>query len=389
MSKIANGGKILKNGVGDIMTDERIYKLAKGLVNYSCELKKGEKCLIETFDIDNALTKALVKEVLAVGGYPFVWLRDNQINRLILNGMTEELSTFMADYDGYMMKQMDAYIGVRGGNNAYELSDVDGEKRKIYNNIYSLKVHHELRVNGTKWVILRYPDPGMAQLAGMSTEAFEDFYFDVCTLDYSKMDKAMDSLGALIEKTDKVRLVANGTDLTFSIKGMPGIKCSGKRNIPDGEIFTAPVKDSVNGVITFNAPSIKDGLKFENVCLTFEKGKIVKATANYTEKLNQILDIDEGARYVGEFSFGVNPFINDAIGDILFDEKIAGSIHFTPGSCYEECDNKNNSSLHWDMVLIMSEKYGGGEIYFDDVLIRKDGLFVLEELKCLNPCNLK
>jgi aminopeptidase len=229
----------------------------------------------------------------------------------------------------------------------------------------------------------------MAQLAGSSTEAFEDFYFDVCTLDYSKMDRAMDALGALIEKTDKVRLVAKDTDLTFSIKGLPGIKCSGKRNIPDGEIFTAPVKDSVNGVITFNAPSIKDGLKFENVCLTFEKGKIVKATSNYTEKLNEILNIDEGARYVGEFSFGVNPFINDAIGDILFDEKIAGSIHFTPGSCYEECDNGNQSALHWDLVLIMTPEYGGGEIWFDDVLIRKDGLFVLDELKALNPENLK
>lgn len=371
------------------MVDNRVKKLASGLVNYSCELKAGEKCLIETFDIDNALTKELVKEVLRVGAYPFVWLRDNQINRLILNGMDEKLSSYMADFDGYMMKEMDAYIGVRGGNNAYELSDVDGEKRRIYNNIYSKKVHHELRVNGTKWVILRYPDPGMAQLAGMSTEAFEDFFFDVCTLDYSKMDKAMDALESLIEKTDKVRLVAKDTDLSFSIKGLPGIKCSGKRNIPDGEIFTAPVKDSVNGVITFNAPSIKDGLKFENVCLTFENGKIVKATSNYTEKLNEILDIDEGARYVGEFSFGVNPFINDAIGDILFDEKIAGSIHFTPGSCYEECDNGNQSALHWDMVLIMSEKYGGGEIYFDDKLIRKDGLFVLDELKCLNPCNLK
>lgn len=371
------------------MTDSRIKKLAKGLVNYSVELQKGEKCLIEAFDIDNALVKEIVKEVYAVGGYPFVWLRDSQVNRNILNGMDENLSTLMSDFDGYMMKQMDAYIGIRGGNNAYELSDVDGDKRKIYNSIYSMKVHHELRVNGTKWVILRYPNPGMAQLAGSSTEAFEDFYFDVCTLDYSKMDKAMDALGAIMEKTDKVRLVANGTDLTFSIKGLPAIKCSGKRNIPDGEIFTAPVKDSVNGVITFNAPSIKDGLKFENICLTFENGKIVKATSNYTEKLNEILDVDEGARYVGEFSFGVNPFINDAIGDILFDEKIAGSIHFTPGSCYEECDNKNNSSLHWDMVLIMSEKYGGGEIYFDDVLIRKDGIFVLDELKCLNPSNLK
>ena len=371
------------------MQDSRITKLAKGLINYSVELKKGEKCLIEAFDIDNALVKALVDEVYAVGGYPFVWIRDNQVNRKIMNGLNDELCSLMADVDSYLMAKMDAYVGIRGGNNAYELSDVDGDKRKLYSSVYSNKVHLDLRVNKTKWVILRYPNPGMAQLAGMSTEAFEDFYFDVCTLDYSKMDKAMDALGALIEKTDKVRLVSNGTDLTFSIKGLPGIKCSGKRNIPDGEIFTAPVKDSVNGVITFNAPSIKDGLKFENVCLTFKDGKIVNATANYTEKLNEILDIDEGARYVGEFSFGVNPFINDAIGDILFDEKIAGSIHFTPGSCYEECDNGNKSSLHWDMVLIMSEKYGGGEIYFDDVLIRKDGIFVLDELKCLNPANLK
>ncbi len=371
------------------MLDSRIEKLAKGLINYSVELKKGEKCLIETFDIDNALTKALVKEVYNAGGYPFVWIRDNQVNRLIQSGLDENLCNMMADFDSYLMKEMDAYVGVRGGNNAYELSDVDGEKRKLYSSIYSNKVHLDLRVNKTKWVILRYPNPGMAQLAGMSTEAFEDFFFDVCTLDYSKMDKAMDALEELIAKTDKVRLTGNGTDLTFSIKGLPGIKCSGKRNIPDGEIFTAPVKDSVNGVITFNAPSIHDGLKFENVRLEFKDGKIINATANYTEKLNEILDIDEGARYVGEFSFGVNPFINNAIGDILFDEKIAGSIHFTPGSCYEECDNGNKSSLHWDMVLIQSEKYGGGEIYFDDVLIRKNGLFVIDALKCLNPDNLK
>lgn len=387
LSKIRLNGKIAEKE--KIMLDERIKKLAKGLINYSVELQKGEKCLIEAFDIDNALVKALVEEVYAAGGYPFVWIRDNQVQRKILNGLDDTLCDIMADVDSYLMAKMDAYVGIRGGNNAYELSDVDGDRRKLYSSVYSNKVHLDLRVNKTKWVILRYPNPGMAQLAGMSTEKFEDFFFDVCTLDYSKMDKAMDSLGALIEKTDKVRLVAKNTDLTFSIKGLPGIKCSGKRNIPDGEIFTAPVKDSVNGVITFNAPSIKDGLKFENVCLTFKDGKIINATANYTEKLNEILDIDEGARYVGEFSFGVNPFINDAIGDILFDEKIAGSIHFTPGSCYEECDNGNKSSLHWDMVLIMSENYGGGEIYFDDVLIRKDGLFVIDELKCLNPVNLK
>lgn len=371
------------------MLDSRITKLAKGLVNYSVDLKKGEKCLIEAFGIDNALVKALVKEVYAVGGYPFVQIRDNAVTREIINGLDETAVKLMTDYDSYIMKDMDAYIGIRGGDNCYELSDVNGAKNSLYQSIYSKKVHSDIRVNKTKWVVLRYPNPSMAQLAGMSTEAFEDYYFNVCTLDYTKMDKAMDSLGKLMEKTDKVRLKTPTTDLTFSIKGLPSIKCSGLRNIPDGEIYTAPVKDSVNGYITYNAPSIKSGLKFENVRLEFEKGKIVKATANYTEKLNEFLDIDEGARYVGEFSFGVNPYIVDPMGDILFDEKISGSIHFTPGSCYEECDNGNYSALHWDFVLIMTEKYGGGEVYFDDVLIRKNGLFVLDELKCLNPENLK
>ncbi len=371
------------------MIDLRINKLAKGLVNYSVELKKGEKCLIEAYGIDNALVKALVEEVYKVGGYPFVQIRDSAITRAIINGATKESIELMACYDSYIMKDMDAYIGIRGGDNCFELCDVDGKRNELYQNLYSKPVHHEIRVNQTKWVVLRYPNPSMAQLAGKSTEAFEDYYFNVCTLDYSKMDRAMDALKELMEKTDKVRLVAKDTDLTFSIKGMPAIKCSGKRNIPDGEIFTAPIKNSVNGVITYNAPSIHDGLKFENVRLEFKDGKIVKATSNYTEKINQVFDIDEGARYVGEFSFGVNPYIEDSIGDILFDEKISGSIHFTPGSCYEECDNGNNSALHWDLVLIMTKKYGGGEIYFDDKLIRKDGLFTLKELDCLNPQNLK
>lgn len=371
------------------MRDCRIDKLAKGLVNYSVKIQKGEKCLIEAFDIDNELVKALVENVYKAGGLPFVQIRDNSVTRSIINGADEEVIKKMAEYDAYIMKEMDAYIGVRGGDNAFELSDVNSNGNALYQGIYSKQVHHEIRVKNTRWVVLRYPNPAMAQLAGMSTEAFEDYYFDVCTLDYSKMDKAMDSLKELIEKTDKVRLVAKDTDISFSIKGMPAIKCSGSHNIPDGEIYTAPIKNSVNGVITYNAPSIKSGLKFENVRLEFKNGKIINATANYTDKLNEFLDIDDGARYVGEFSFGVNPFITKPMGDILFDEKISGSIHFTPGSCYDECDNGNQSALHWDFVLMMSKEYGGGEIYFDDVLIRKDGLFVLENLKCLNPDYLK
>ena len=260
---------------------------------------------------------------------------------------------------------------------------------QIESEFYSHPVHHEIRVKKTKWVILRYPNQGMAQQAGMSTEAFEDFYFNVCNLDYSKMDRAMDALKKRLDNADKVRIVAKNTDISFSIKGIGSKKCSGDHNIPDGEIYTAPVKDSVNGVITYNTPSVQNGFKYENVSLTFKDGKIIKATGNAPDKINAIFDTDEGARYVGEFAFGVNPFVVNPMGDILFDEKISGSIHFTPGACYDDCYNGNVSAIHWDLVLIQTKEYGGGEIYLDGELIRKDGLFVTEDLLCLNPENLK
>lgn len=371
------------------MVDQRIEKLANVLVNYSCNLQKGEKILIEARGIDYMLVNAIVKEVYKVGGLPFVHMEDNRVARALRLGMTEELATLMAKFDGARMAEMDAYIGIRGGNNCYELSDVDPELMSIYNRCYSHPVHHELRVAKTKWVVLRYPNEGMAEQARMSTDAFEDFYFNVCNLDYAKMDKAMDALQELLNKTDKVRLTAVDTDLTFSIKGIGSKKCAGHMNIPDGEIYSAPVKDSVNGYIHYNAPSVENGIEFKDVRLEFKDGKIINATANDTKAVNAIFDTDEGARYVGEFALGVNPYINNPMGDILFDEKIAGSIHFTPGSCYDDCYNGNVSAVHWDLVLIQTPEYGGGEIYFDDVLIRKDGRFVLPELECLNPENLK
>lgn len=363
--------------------------LAYNLVNYSCSLKKGEKVLIEAIGIPNDLPKAIIEECYKVGAIPFVNIIDNDIQRSLLIGLDKEHADLWTDFDAHRMSQMDAYIGIRGGDNSYELSDVPSEQRAIYENYYSFPVHHKIRVKKTKWVVLRYPTPSMAQLAGMSTSAFEKFYFDVCNLDYSKMDKAMDALKDLLNKTDKVRITAPETDLTFSIKGIGCKKCSGHMNIPDGEIYTAPVKNSVNGTIKYNAPSINQGLKHEGVKLTFKDGKIIEATSNYTEAINKVFDTDEGARYVGEFALGVNPFITKPMGDILFDEKISGSIHFTPGACYDDAYNGNESSIHWDLVLIQNPEYGGGEIYFDDVLIRKDGRFVLEELLPLNPENLK
>lgn len=283
---------------------------------------------------------------------------------------------------------MDCYIGVRGSDNVSELSDVPADKMNLYETLYSTPVHHGIRVPKTRWVVLRYPNASMAQLSGTSSEAFEDFYFQVCNLDYSKMSRAMKALVELMNRTDKVRLTGRDTDLTFSIKDIPAIACDGQLNIPDGEVYTAPVRDSINGVITYNTPSLYQGFTFENVRLEFENGKIVKATANNTERLNQILDTDEGARYVGEFAIGVNPYILKPMKDILFDEKIMGSIHFTPGNCYDDAYNGNASAIHWDLVMIQREEYGGGEIYFDDRLIRRNGRFVLPELDCLNPENL-
>lgn len=371
------------------MQDLRIEKLAKGLINYSCSLKKGEKILIEAKGVDYMIVNALIKEVYKVGGIPFVEFYDNRITRELLLGQTEEQAKLRAKFDGARMAEMDAYIGIRGGENSNELCDVPEEKLNIESKFYSHPVHHERRVKNTKWVVLRYPNQGMAQQANMSTDAFEDFYFKVCNLDYSKMDRAMDALKKRMDNADKVRIIAKGTDLTFSIKGIGSQKCSGERNIPDGEIYSAPVKNSVNGKISYNTPSIENGFKFENVCLEFKDGKIINATANNNDKLNALLNLDEGARYVGEFAIGVNPYITKPMGDILFDEKISGSIHFTPGCCYDDAYNGNESALHWDLVLIQTPEYGGGEIYFDDELIRKDGLFVVEDLLDLNPENLK
>jgi aminopeptidase len=371
------------------MTDPRIKTLAHNLINYSCELKKGEKVFIENIGLEPPLIKELIREAYKVGAIPLVSLKDNEVNRVLYTECTVEQMELMAKYEAARMSDADAYIGVRSGRNASEMSDVPADKMELYMKHFWQEVHGKIRVPKTKWVVLRYPSPSMAQLAGMSTEAFEDHYFHVCNLDYSKMSKAMDPLVELMNRTDKVRITGKGTDLTFSITGMPAIKCDGKMNIPDGEIFTAPVKDSVNGVITYNTPSEYNGFTYQNVCLTFKDGKIIKAESNDNVKINQVFDTDEGARYVGEFAIGVNPYITKAMNDILFDEKIAGSFHFTPGSSYEECDNGNKSAVHWDLVNIQTPEYGGGEMYFDEVLVRKDGMFVLPELEALNPENLK
>ncbi|MFH1279749.1 MAG: aminopeptidase [Candidatus Eisenbacteria bacterium] len=374
------------------MIDPRYVKLADLLITHSTSLKKGEAVLIEATDIPREMVGALIQRAVRAGGIPLVLWKDNQVMReMYQTGALADVTArmeLMGKVERFQMEQVQAYIGLRGQHNSSEYASIAPDKMKAYQAKLFHHVHGTYRVQNTKWVVLRWPHPGMAQLAGKGTDVFEDYYFDVCLVDYGHMAKAVKPLEKLMASTDKVRILGPGeTDLRFSIKDIGVIPCVGERNIPDGECYSCPVKESVSGVIHYNAKTIYQGVVFENIRLEFKEGKIADATGSDTEALNHILDTDAGSRYLGEFALGINPKITDPMCDILFDEKIGGSIHLAAGKSYEDASNGNDSAVHWDMVLIQTEKYGGGEIYFDDKLIRKNGLFVIDELKGLNPEN--
>ncbi len=365
------------------MHDPRLDQLARQLVRFSTTVKKGENVLIDLYDTPSEMGVAMIRAVREAGGVPFLNLNDARLVREVYRKATEPQIAAQADVLLHQMKKMQAYIAVRGSHNITETSDVPADKMALVSRLLRPVINH--RVGKTKWCVLRWPTPAMAQQAGMSTEAFEDFFFRVSLLDYRKFIPGMKALKSLMDRADLVEITGPGTDLRFSINGLKAISCGGQYNIPDGEVFTAPVKKSVEGTITYNAPSIYQGIGFDSIKLTFKKGKIVEATSNNSAALNKILDGDEGARYIGEFALGFNPEIRHPMRDILFDEKIAGSFHFTPGQAYEGvADNGNRSQVHWDMVCIQRSDYGGGEIKFDGKLIRKNGVFVAKGLESLN-----
>ena len=369
--------------------DERIIKLASNLLKHSVSLKKDENILIEMLGTDcSDLADELIKQAKELGANAELTITDyTKLKEFLLVCSEEELKEY-AKTDLEKMKKADAYIGIRSAN-PKELNGIQKEKMELYNKLYQVPVHFEERVKNTKWCILRYPSEWLSQLAKMSLEEFTDYFYKVCTVDYDKMEKAMEPLKELLNNTKKVHIIGPGTDLKFSVKGIPAEKYYGTFNIPDGEVASCPTKYSANGYITYNTETVYNGITFNNIYFELKDGKIIKAEAgDKTKELNEILDTDEGARYIGEFAFGLNPYIKNTMGDTLFDEKVAGSFHFTPGDALEESDNGNRSSIHWDIVCIQTPEYGGGEIYFDDVLIRKDGRFVLKELEGLNPENL-
>lgn len=364
------------------MRDPRVSEMAKVLVDYSTRIKKGDRVLIAAAGFEAA---PLVKEVYALclqRGAEYVEYSFSlpEIDRQLYNLASKKQLEVFPQHKLDFYKTLTAYIGISAGENSMVNANSNQKSMVAYQKLTRPLV--DQRVRHTKWVVTRYPTQGAAQEARMSLDEYEDYLFGACNIDWAAESKKMEKLKKLMDRTDRVCLKGPDTDLTFSIKGIDAIKCDGRYNIPDGEVFTAPVRDSVQGFITYNCPTIYQGKEFNSIRLEFVDGKIVKATAGeMTKALNDILDTDEGARYIGEFAVGVNPNIRTPMRNILFDEKISGSIHFTPGQAYDEADNGNRSAVHWDMVRLMKD----GEIWFDDRLIQKNGSFVLPELELLNP----
>lgn len=365
------------------MKDPRISEWAQVLVDYSTGVKKNDVVLISAGGIEALpLVKELYRLCLARGAkYVEYEFAVAEINRHFYNSASKAQLAYFPQHRLDFMKQVTVFIAIGAAENSKVMAQADQANMIAYAKVTRPIV--DQRVKHTRWVITRYPTHGGAQEAGMSLEEYEDYLLASCCIDWRAESKKQEKLKKLMDRTDRVRILASDTDLSFSIKGLPGIKCDGRYNIPDGEVFTAPVRDSVDGFITYNCPSLYQGKEFTNIRLQFSAGKIVQATATGMDaELNKILDTDAGARYIGEFAIGVNPGIRRPMHNILFDEKIFGSIHFTPGQCYDECDNGNRSAVHWDMVKLLQ---GDGEIWFDDQLIQKDGRFVHRELLALNP----
>jgi aminopeptidase len=365
--------------------DPRYHQLAANLVSHSVALKKGDRVLIDAYDVPDDIVIALVRAARARRATPFVLLNHARVTRELLRDGDAAQFDYQAAIELKRMQGMDAYIALRGARNIFENADVPAERMQLA--MARLRKVIDWRVQKTRWVVLRWPTPAMAQQSLTSTESFEDFYFRVCCLDYARMLPGQRALKKCIDAADLVEITGPGTDLRFSVKGLQAVLCYGERNIPDGEVYTAPVRDSVEGVITYNTPTVYQGSSFDNVRFEFKRGRIVAATCTGNQdKMRAILDSDPGARHIGEFAIGFNPHILEPMRDTLFDEKIAGSFHFTPGQAYKGvADNGNRSQIHWDIVCIQRPEYGGGEIRFDGKLIRKDGLFVPKALHKLNP----
>lgn len=362
------------------MYDARNRELAEKIIGYSTRTEKGDNVLVEVFGLNGAhLAQEMAQAAFDRGANPFIQIHDTDIVRIERERGDRDYWSRRRDVAGMpTMKEMDVYIGLRASENIYELGGVSPEADKAYSEEYFRPVHSRERVNNTRWCVMRYPSPAFAMNARMPTDRFADFYYKACLLDYAELGERMKPLHERLAAAKEVKLVGEGTDITLGIEGQNWIPCAGDVNIPDGEIFSSPIIDSVNGTITY-APSVYNGKPFGWIRFDVKDGVIVDCDSDNKEALESILDTDEGARRFGEFAIGTNPHISEPMFDILFDEKIWGSIHLTPGQAYDMASNGNSSAVHWDLVCI------GSDVIIDGEKVREGRYWVVDDLKPLNP----
>jgi len=374
------------------MEFDRLDLLAERMANYSLKLEKGERCLIAAGHSAMPLAKAFAEECLKVGAVPIVYFMDEELTRLFLASLPqnddeilkEAIATYV-DPINLMMDGVESVAVIRSKDTDTPYQGATGKTLLAYQQKFGQLFHRF--TNEKKWVVLDWPTEHQARKANMPYAEFYKFVMDISLVDYAAMYQAALPAKAVLDAADRVHIKGPGTDLRFSKKGINTIIGAAANSYPDGELYTAPVKDSVEGYVTFTVPSIYMGQTFEGIRLEFSRGEIIKATCQGGDAnvLNAIFQTDEGASYIGEFALGINPDVTRPMNDIHYDEKIAGSFHLTPGNCYNDAYNGNRSSIHWDQVCMQDPAHGGGEIWLDGELLRKNGIFVMEEFKALNP----
>lgn len=350
------------------MKQYQLNRIANILVNHSIKAKVGELIEVHVADLGISLAIPVYNRLLGLGAYPVVVITDSRFGKSFFDYANTKQLTHIPKYSLIREKEFDGSIGIYGERNPDILKDCDVEKMMVRGK--ATKVISDIS-HSKKWVITNYPTTGLAKKAGMTLAEYTKFYYDVINIDYERLSVINNKIKMIGDKSSTVKILDGETSLVFSIKGRKGISCDGSYNIPDGEVFYTPIKESVNGHIVFTTPTIKYGKKFDRIDLAFRQGRVYASKAYYrgkdkTKDLKIILDTDKGSRYLGEFGIGTNPNIKRFTTDILFDEKVRGTIHLALGQSYKEATEDNRSAIHWDLIKTFSKK---GMVLLDQVNI--------------------
>lgn len=353
--------------------DPRIEKLADILVNYSTRVQKGDHVLIRSAPLARPLVEEVYRLAVRNGAFPLVRLSFDSLAEIYYQEASDQQLDYLNPISKFEVENAQVIISIHAPENSRTLTASDPAKLRRAS-ITNRPVQEHIMKGGVRWVLCNYPTPSLAQDADMSLGAYADFLFAATNIDWRAASDMMHRIKERFDRAEEVRIVGPQTDLRFSIAGRPGIVCDGRYNMPDGEVFYAPVEDSVEGTIYYELPAIYAGREVNGIRLTFKDGRVVDASATHGEELlQQLLNADEGARRLGEFGIGCNYGIKRHTKDILFDEKIGGTVHLALGAAYPESGGTNHSAIHWDMVKDLRH---GGELYLDGELVQKDGRFL-------------